>query len=129
MLAVDRKTVRSHTGQHWPMGVCHVGGRIYTHDFILLGPVHIEFSIIAGVSELQAAATIDRSDNRVGLGIDHRQLSGITVNHENMAAGWVKDDAVPVGLSFDLFEDLERGQVELNNYASFAVIRITLAGC
>ena len=45
-----------------------------------------------------------------------------------MAAGWIKDDTVRVGLSLDLFENLERRQVELNNNAGFAVIRITLAG-
>ena len=110
------------------MGVGHVRGRIYAYDFVLLGAVHVEFSIIAGVSELQATAAIDRSDNRVGLRIDHRQLSGITINHKNMAAGRIKDDTVRVGLSLDLFEHLERRQVELNNNASFAVICITLAG-
>ena len=110
------------------MGVCHVRARIYAYNFIPFGSVHIEFSIIAGVSELQAAATIDRSDKRVGLGIHHRQLSEIAINHENMAAGWIKDDTVRVDLSFDLFEHLERRQVENNNHARFAVIRITLTG-
>ena len=44
-----------------------------------------------------------------------------------MAAGRVKDDTVRVGLGLDLFEHLERRQVERDDNASFAVIRITFA--
>src|ERR1700683_2075636 len=106
MHPVDRQTMRPYAGRHRPMRVGHVLRRFHAHDFIFLGTVDVELSIVTGVSELQPTAAIDGGDHLVSLRINHGQLAGITIDHENMAARWIKDDAVSIALRSDPFDDL-----------------------
>jgi hypothetical protein len=63
------------------VGISLVRGGVDAHDFVVFGAVDIEFAVVAGVAELQRAATVDRGDDAVGLGVDYRELSGIAVEN------------------------------------------------
>jgi hypothetical protein len=98
--------------------------RVDDDQIVLFDAIDKQLAFAICLCRFEAGTSFDGGDRRVAFRIDYGDRAAVAVDHKEMAAGGIVDDAVGIFRSRNLLQHAQAGGIECRDNSRFAVVGV-----